>query len=78
MYPLDDRGVLFTYIFFTPKRLGEGQFYLMVIDDKAGEPFDGSKTYRLKGSRRCPRQAVLVGDGLRPQDPCAHPRDAAR
>ncbi|MDI7863939.1 DUF1214 domain-containing protein [Rhizobiaceae bacterium n13] len=33
--------------FFTPKRLGEGQFYLMVIDDKAGQPFDGSKTYRL-------------------------------
>ena len=47
IYPTDDRGVLFTYIFFTPKRLGEGQFYLMVIDDKAGQPFDGSKTYRL-------------------------------
>ena len=47
VYPVDDRGLLFTYIFFTPKRLGEGQFYLMVIDDKAGTMFDGSKTYRL-------------------------------
>ena len=47
VYPLDDRGLLFTYIFFTPKRLGEGQFYLMVIDDKNGAAFDGTKIYRL-------------------------------
>ncbi|RZT97864.1 DUF1214 domain-containing protein [Rivibacter subsaxonicus] len=47
VYPIDDRGLLFTYIFFTPKRLGEGQFYLMVIDDKAGAVLDGSRNYRL-------------------------------
>ena len=46
-YPVDDRGVIFTFAFFTPKRFGEGQFYLMVIDDAAGSPFDGAKTYRL-------------------------------
>ena len=47
VYPIDDRGVVFTFAFFTPKRLGEGQFYLMVIDDKAGSPLDGAKSYRL-------------------------------
>ena len=47
LYPLDDRGVVFTFAFFTPKRLGEGQFYLMVTDDKAGRALDGAETYRL-------------------------------
>ncbi len=46
-YPVDDRGILFTFAFFTPKHLGAGQFYLMTIADKAGEPLDGGKTYRL-------------------------------
>lgn len=54
VYPLDDRGLLFTYIFFTPKRLGEGQFYLMAIDDKAGAALDGSKTYRLTVPAKAP------------------------
>ena len=54
VYPVDDRGLLFTYIFFTPKRLGEGQFYLMVIDDKAGNAFDGGKTYRLNVPANAP------------------------
>jgi hypothetical protein len=26
---------------------GAGQFYLLTIDDKSGQPFDGQKTYRL-------------------------------
>ena len=47
VYPIDDRGVVFTFAFFTPKRLGEGQFYLMVVHDNAGRPFDGAQTYRL-------------------------------
>ena len=46
-YPIDDRGVVFTFAFFTPKRLGEGQFYLMVAGDGAGRPLDGAGTYRL-------------------------------
>jgi len=48
IYPVDARGLLFSFIFFTPKRMGEGQFYLMTIEDKDGNPLDGSKTYRLK------------------------------
>jgi hypothetical protein len=48
VYPVDSRGLLFTYVFFTPKRLGEGQFYLMVLDDKDGHALDGGESYRLK------------------------------
>jgi hypothetical protein len=46
-YPLDARGLVFTFAFFTPKTSGTGSFYLMDIRDKAGEPFDGGKSYRL-------------------------------
>ena len=38
VYPIDDRGSLFSFIFFTPKRLGEGQFWLMTHKDKGGAP----------------------------------------
>ncbi|XZE18204.1 DUF1254 domain-containing protein [Pirellulaceae bacterium SH449] len=54
MYPVDARGLLFTFIFFTPKRIGEGQFYLMAIDDKDGLPLNGSKTYRLNVPANAP------------------------
>jgi hypothetical protein len=46
-YPVDDRGVIFSFAFFTPKHLGQGQFYLMTIKDKDGEAFHGGDTYRL-------------------------------
>jgi hypothetical protein len=46
-YPVDDRGVVFSFAFFTPKHLGQGQFYLMTIKDKDGEAFHGGDTYRL-------------------------------
>jgi len=46
-YPVDGRGVTYSYAFFSPKHLGEGQFYLMGIADKDGKPFDGGRTYRL-------------------------------
>jgi hypothetical protein len=46
-YPVDARGLVFTFAFFTPKHLGEGQFYLMTIKDRDGNNFDGGSTYRL-------------------------------
>jgi hypothetical protein len=46
-YPFDSRGLAFTFAFFTPKHLGQGQSYLMTIKDKDGHNFDGSKSYRL-------------------------------
>src|SRR5260221_9698252 len=46
-YPVDGRGVTYSYAFFSPKHLGEGQFYLMNIADKDGKPLDGGRSYRL-------------------------------
>jgi hypothetical protein len=46
-YAVDSRGLVFTFAFFTPKHLGEGQYYLMTIKDKDGNAFDGAATYRL-------------------------------
>jgi hypothetical protein len=46
-YPVDVRGLTYTYGFIGIKRLGTAQTYLMAIKDKEGKNFDGSKTYRL-------------------------------
>jgi hypothetical protein len=46
-YPVDVRGLTYTYGFIGIKRLGTAQFYLMAIKDKEGKNFDGGKTYRL-------------------------------
>lgn len=46
-YPIDLRGMTYTYGYVGIKRLGAGQFYLIAIKDKNGVSFDGSKTYRL-------------------------------
>jgi hypothetical protein len=46
-YPFDSRGLAFTFAFFTPKHLGQGQSYLMTLKDRDGQNLDGSKSYRL-------------------------------
>src|SRR5262249_53226103 len=46
-YPFSDRGFLYSYIFFSPKRLGTGQFYLVSINDKDGRSYQGDNPYRL-------------------------------
>jgi len=46
-YPVDDRGLTYSFAFFSAKHLGAGQFYLMTIKDKEGRFFDGGSTYRL-------------------------------
>jgi hypothetical protein len=46
-YAVNDRGLVFTFAFFSPKHLGEGQFYLMTIKDKNGRHLNGASTYRL-------------------------------
>ncbi|CAN7172008.1 DUF1254 domain-containing protein [Rhizobium sp. LjRoot98] len=46
-YPVDIRGLTYSYGYIGIKRLGTGQFYLISIKDKDGKTFDGSKTYRL-------------------------------
>jgi hypothetical protein len=46
-YPVDSRGLAFTFAFFTPKHLGQGQSYLMTLKDREGLNLDGGKSYRL-------------------------------
>lgn len=46
-YPVDHRGLAYTYAFIGIKRLGRAQFYLMTIKDTAGQALDGGKSYRL-------------------------------
>jgi hypothetical protein len=46
-YPVDSRGLTFTFAFFTPKHLGQGQSYLMTLKDRDGQTLDGGKNYRL-------------------------------
>lgn len=47
LYPLDGRGLAYSYAYIGIKRLGVGQMYLISIKDKDGASFDGSQTYRL-------------------------------
>jgi hypothetical protein len=46
-YPLDSRGLGYSYAYIGIKRLGAGQFYSISIRDRDGDAFDGGKTYRL-------------------------------
>jgi hypothetical protein len=46
-YPVDARGLAYSYAFIGIKRLGTAQFYLMAIKDRDGQTFDGARTYRL-------------------------------
>jgi hypothetical protein len=47
LYPVDNRGMAYSYAYIGIKRLGVGQFYLISIRDKDGQSFDGGNTYRL-------------------------------
>jgi len=47
-FPVDWRGITYTYAYIGIKRLGAGQFYLINIKDKDGQDYDGSKSYRLR------------------------------
>lgn len=46
-YPVDYRGLVYSYAYIGIKRLGAGQFYMIATQDKDGKPFDGARTYRL-------------------------------
>jgi hypothetical protein len=47
VYPIDARGVIYSFIYFAPKNMGDGQFYFFAIHDRDGNDLDGAKTYRL-------------------------------
>ncbi|MBP1882453.1 DUF1254 domain-containing protein [Sinorhizobium mexicanum] len=46
-YPVDGRGIAYSYAYVGIKTLGAGQMYMITIRDKDGDAFDGSKSYRL-------------------------------
>jgi hypothetical protein len=53
-YPVDGRGVTYSFVYFSAKHLGAGQFYLMTIKDRQGRPLDGGNTYRLTVPAKAP------------------------
>jgi len=64
-YSVDARGVTYSFIFFAPKHLGEGQFYFFAIHDEEGNDLEGGGTYRLRVPANAPvRQywSVVVYD----------------
>lgn len=54
VYPVGDRAVTYAMGYFSARHLGAGQYYLMAIKDRAGQPLDGKKTYRLTIPPRAP------------------------
>jgi hypothetical protein len=54
VYPVDDRGLAFSYAYFTPKHMGSGSFYLLTIADHSGELLDGARHYRLSVPTNAP------------------------
>ena len=53
-YPVDARGLTYSYAFFSAKHMGVGQYYLMTITDKDGEPLSGARVYRLNVPANAP------------------------
>ena len=46
-YPVDARGLLYSYAYASIKHTGTGQFYLMTFRDRQGSALDGANAYRL-------------------------------
>jgi hypothetical protein len=53
-YPVDARGLAYSFAFFSARHVGTGQFYLMTLWDRDGHPLDGAATYRLTVPARRP------------------------
>ena len=71
-YPVDGRGVAYSMAFFSAKHLGEGQYYLMTIVDKAGQPLDGGDLSPEVPTNA--RSGCTVRNRLRSRNACADPR----
>ena len=53
-YPVDARGLAYSYAFFSAKHLGAGQYYLMSIKDNNDQLLSGDRTYRLSVPAQAP------------------------
>ena len=58
IYPIDDRGVTYSWAFFSAKKMGAGQYYLMTIQDEDGKPFDGARHTDSGYPPRCPSRCT--------------------
>ena len=76
-YPVDARGFTYTFAFIGIKRLGTGQFYLVSLRDKDGNPFDGGKTYRLTVPANPPVEQYWSVTAYDRVDACSDPQHAA-
>jgi hypothetical protein len=55
-YPVDARGLMYTYGFIGIKRLGTAQFYLLNIQDKDRKGYNGGQTYRMRVPPNAPME----------------------
>lgn len=55
-YPVDKRATSYAMGYFSAKRLGAGQYYLMSFSDSAGNQLDGKYIYRLTVPPNAPVQ----------------------
>lgn len=47
VYALDGRAIMYHIAYFSAKRLGTAQFYVLAIHDRNGQPLDAKQTYQL-------------------------------
>ena len=76
IYPVDTRGLTYSFVYFSAKHIGAGQYYLMTINDKAGRPFEGSGTYRLNVPANAPVTLYWSCHRLRSRHARAYPQHA--
>ena len=74
--PSTTRGLSYFFAFFSAKHLGAGQYYLMTIKDKQGQPLEGSGDVSPQRSRQRSCHSILVRHRLRPRHPRAYPQHA--
>ena len=77
-YPVDARGLAYSYAYIGIKRLGAGQFYLITIKDKDGESYDGAKTYRLTVPPNAPVEQYWSVTAYDRANPRAHQERRSR
>jgi hypothetical protein len=53
-YAIDGRAAMYSIAYFSSKRLGAGQFYLLAIHDDHGRTLEGKSTYRLRVPANAP------------------------
>ena len=58
VYPVDLHGVMFSYVYFSPKHLNAGSSYLLTIADKNGRLLDGGTAYRLTVPTNAPPASI--------------------